>query len=72
MPGFLIEENVYKAKNDERENPANYRPKTWLPTLYKIVTSIITHKIDKLLILNKILTEEQKDIENKIKVEKNN
>lgn len=61
MPQFLTQGKTYiKPKNQETRNPANYRPITCLPTLYKIITAIITQKIDKHLTQCNILTEEQK------------
>lgn len=61
MPQFLTQGNTYiKPKNQETQNPANYRPITCLPTLYKIITAIITQKIDKHLTQHNILAEEQK------------
>lgn len=61
LPQFLTQGKTYiKPKNSDTQNPANYRPLTCLPTLYKIITSLITHKIEKHLTQNNILTEEQK------------
>lgn len=61
MPQFLTEGKTYiKPKNKDTQNPSNYRPITCLPTMYKIITAIITRKIDKQLTTHDILTEEQK------------
>lgn len=61
QPKFLTEGKTYiKPKNSETQNPANYRPITCLQTIYKIITSIITEKIDNHLTMNNVLTEEQK------------
>lgn len=61
MPQFLTEGKTYiKPKNKDTQNPSNYRPITCLPTMYKIITAIITRKIDKHLTTHDILTEEQK------------
>jgi hypothetical protein len=61
FPDFLTEGKTYiKPKNEQTQNPANYRPITCLPTLYKIITSIIANKIETHLTQNNILTEEQK------------
>lgn len=49
-----------KPKNNETQNPANYRPITCLPTLYKIITAVICQKINQHLSQHNILTEEQK------------
>ena len=58
---FLTQGKTYiKPKNNDTQNPANYRPITCLPTLYKIITSLITQIIEKHLTLHNILTEEQK------------
>lgn len=40
-------------------DPAKYRPITSLPTLYKLLTSILTDKINQHLQENNILAEEQ-------------
>ena len=47
-------------KNDETENPKNYRPITCLPTMYKILTSIITDRTYCFLERHNILPAEQK------------
>lgn len=60
-PDFLMEGTTYiKPKNSDTQNPANYRPITCLQTLYKIITSTITHKIDLHLSEHAVLSEEQK------------
>lgn len=61
LPTFLTEGKTFiKPKNNETNNPANYRPITCLPTLYKIITSVITNSIYDHLIEQNILTDEQK------------
>lgn len=61
MPHFLTQGKTYiKPKSEDTQNPANYRPITCLPTLYKIITSLITQKIDNHLTQNDIILEEQK------------
>ena len=40
---FLIPKNKYT------ENPKNYRPVTYLPTMYKLLTSIISKCMQKYL-----------------------
>ena len=60
-PSFLTEGITYiKPKCQQTQDPSNYRPITCLPTLYKIITAILTHKIDTHLQVHNILTEEQK------------
>lgn len=61
LPPFLTQGITFiKPKNNNTNNPANYRPITCLPTLYKIITSLISQKIYSHLIDNNILTNEQK------------
>jgi len=60
-PIFLTKGKTYvKPKNNDTENPSNYRPITCLPTLYKIITSLITQKIESHLTQYNIMTKEQK------------
>ena len=47
-------------KNGETDKPKNYRPIACLPTLYKILTSIISESSYKRILTNNILPEEQK------------
>jgi len=35
------------AKNDNTENPKNYGPVTCLPTMYKLITSVIRRRMEK-------------------------
>ncbi|XP_015437850.1 PREDICTED: uncharacterized protein LOC107192997 [Dufourea novaeangliae] len=59
-PKFLTEGKTYiKPKNHNTQDPANYRPITFLPTIYKIITSIITQKIEAHLQTHNILTEQK-------------
>nr|CAI5864221.1 unnamed protein product [Callosobruchus analis] len=61
LPKFLTQGITYiKPKNADTKNPANYRPITCLPTLYKIITATICRSIEQHLTQNNILTEEQK------------
>lgn len=46
-------------KKGDPSNPENYRPITCLPTVYKILTSIISHKIEIHLKRNNIMAWEQ-------------
>ena len=61
-PEFITEGRTFiKPKDeDDTENPANYRPITCLPTIYKIITATICNKISKHLTSNNIMAEEQK------------
>ncbi|KAL0852568.1 hypothetical protein ABMA27_016997 [Loxostege sticticalis] len=47
-------------KSSDTSNPSQYRPITCLPTLYKLITSCITIKINSHIEANNILAEEQK------------
>lgn len=61
MPNFLTTGNTYLLpKDNNTANPSKYRPITCLPTLYKMITSVITAKIQRHLDKNNIMTEEQK------------
>lgn len=48
------------SKGNDSEDPSQYRPITCLPTIYKILTSIISTKITTHLEYNNIIAEEQK------------
>lgn len=61
LPEFLTIGKTYiKPKNNETTNPSNYRPITCLPTLYKIITSTISSKIETHLTQQNVITDEQK------------
>jgi hypothetical protein len=61
MPDFLNHGIRYlKPKSDNTQDPKNYRPKTRLNTLFKIITSLISTKVEKFLTENQILTKQQK------------
>ena len=62
MPEFMTYGVTYLLPKtaEPSENPAKYRPITCLPTVYKILTSILTEKIYSHLDNNKLLDEEQK------------
>ena len=61
MPDFLTHGvTTLIPKGSETNNPSNYRPITCLPTMYKLITSILTDKIYQHLESNKLLDEEQK------------
>ena len=60
-PKWLTEGITYLIpKSGETSNPKNYRPITCLPTMYKILTSIITDRTYTFLENNKLLPKEQK------------
>ncbi|XP_063588611.1 uncharacterized protein LOC134765758 [Penaeus indicus] len=60
-PEWLTEGTTYLLpKNQETQNPKNYRPITCLTTTYKILTSIITNRMYNFLDDNAILPQEQK------------
>lgn len=60
-PKFLTQGITYmKPKDTDTKNPAKYRPITCLPTLYKILTSVLTDKIYTHCTNNNILAEQQK------------
>ncbi|CAH2094088.1 unnamed protein product [Euphydryas editha] len=62
MPAYITEGITYMLPKDRNNlnNPAKYRPITCLQTIYKIITSCITHIIYKHLETNNIISEEQK------------
>ena len=39
--------NLSYTKNENTENPKNYRPVTCLPTMYKLITSVISRRMQK-------------------------
>jgi hypothetical protein len=47
-------------KNENTENPKNYRPVTCLPTTFKLITSIISGRIQKYMDNENLLPKEQK------------
>ena len=60
-PQFLTQGVTYLLfKSGSRENPQNYRPITCLPTIYKLLTSILADNIYKFLDSNSVLAKEQK------------
>lgn len=61
IPEFLCEGITYlKPKNQNTNNPANFRPITCLNTSYKIITSCIATKITRHCTQNNIISEKQK------------
>src|SRR6266550_4391650 len=51
---------ILLPKNEETENPKNWRPIACLPTIYKILTSVIAEEIRDHCSKNKILTDYQR------------
>jgi hypothetical protein len=47
-------------KNKNTENPKNYRPVTYLPTTYKLITTIISRCMQKYMDTENLLPKEQK------------
>ena len=60
-PEWLTQGTTYLLpKSDETNLPKNYRPITCLPTMYKLLTSIITERTYKFLEEQELLPAEQK------------
>jgi hypothetical protein len=47
-------------KNENTQNPKNYRPVTCLPTIYKLITSIISSRMQKYMDNENLMPKEQK------------
>ena len=47
-------------KNENTENPKNYRPVTCLPTIHKLITSIISRRMQKYMDDENLMPKEQK------------
>jgi len=47
-------------KNENTENPKNYRPVTCLPTVYKLMTSIISRRMQKYVDDENLMSKEQR------------
>ncbi|KAL0812006.1 hypothetical protein ABMA28_009402 [Loxostege sticticalis] len=61
MPRFLTKGLTYMLpKSNNTSDPSQYRPITCLPTLYKLITSCITNKLNTHIENNRIMAEEQK------------
>jgi len=61
IPDFLVQGITYLLpKNQDCQDPSQYRPITCLFTIYKIYTARIAEKVYKHLDANKFLAEEQK------------
>ena len=57
---FLTGRTTLVPKTIDTSNPANYRPITCLPIMYKILSSIISQKMTEHLKRNKLVPNEQK------------
>jgi len=51
-------------KNEDTGNPKNYRPVTCLPMTYKLLTSIISRRMQKYMDTENLLPKEQKGCSN--------
>ncbi|XP_064074799.1 uncharacterized protein LOC135194103 [Vanessa tameamea] len=61
LPDFLAKGITHMLpKSADTSSPSQYRPITCLPTLYKLITSCISNKINSHIESNNILAEEQK------------
>ena len=47
-------------KNENTENPKNYSPMTCLPTMYKLITSVISRHVQKYMANENLIQKEQK------------
>ena len=47
-------------KNENNENPKNYRPGTCLPTMYNLITSVISRRMQKYMDDENLIPKEQK------------
>ncbi|XP_044766184.1 uncharacterized protein LOC123322306 [Coccinella septempunctata] len=65
IPTYLTQGITYMIpKKGDLKKPENYRPITSLPSLYKIMTSTVSHQIDTHLKRNNIMTWEQNGCKN--------
>ncbi|XP_055522904.1 uncharacterized protein LOC129717088 [Wyeomyia smithii] len=61
LHGFITKGVTYLLPKDRNiADPAKYRPITCLSSLYKVLSSVITRKIQDLCDANQVMTEEQK------------
>ena len=51
---------VIKPKNENTENPKNYRPVTCLHTMYNLITSVISRRMQKYMDDENLIPKEQK------------
>ena len=47
-------------KNENIENPKNYRPVTCLPTMYKLITSVISRRMQKYMDIENLIQKNRK------------
>jgi hypothetical protein len=57
---LMIGETFLTPKNENTENPKNYRPVTCLPTIYKLITSIISSHMQEYVDVENLIPKEQK------------
>ena len=61
LPAWLMAGVTYLIpKNEDTGNPKNYRPVTCLPMTYKLLTSIISRRMQKYMDTENLLPKEQK------------
>ena len=61
MPEWLTDGlTILLPKTEETKNPKNYRPITCLPTMYKVLTSILADRTYTFLSEHQLLSSEQK------------
>ena len=61
LPEFITKGVTYLLPKDRNTaNPAKYRPITCLSSLYKVLSSVITRKVQDHCEVNRVMTEEQK------------
>jgi len=61
IPAWLMAGLIFLIpKNKNTENPKNYRPMTCLPTIHKLITSIISRHMQKYMYDENLMPKEQK------------
>jgi len=63
IPGWLtagVTFLITKKKNENTENPKNYRPVTCLSTIHKLITSLISRSMQKYMDDENLMPKEQK------------
>ena len=56
----MAEITLLIPKNENTENPKKYRPVTCLPTMYKLITSVICRCMQKYMDDENLIPKEQK------------